>query len=204
VTEELKQLDSSLLQASGLPEAVDRQFALLELGETFESLNRPAKAAMAYQQAEKMVLQAMNSKDSAQVILAEVVAAEHLIDSGQQTRALQHYMAAAKAARTSDIDSNWAMAFIARSEAKHGQFSHAFNHLEEIEIEQIHTLAMDDIAKYAEQIEDDPDSPSIKVGDYKGSSNEVEIANDPTMMLRIENKKAMQRKREKIADLSDQ
>jgi len=154
-------LDNSLLLAAGLPKAVERQYALLDLGRTLESLDYTAKANIAYGQAEKMVLQTQDSKDHAEVVIAQVVAAEHQMQRGEEAKALMHCEKAAEAARNSDEDSNWALAFVARGEAGMGQFSNAFKHLEEIQDSQIHTLAMKDVQQFAEILEDEPNVLSL-------------------------------------------
>ena len=206
VSEFESELDNSMLRIAALPTPVDRMCALLDLGRAFESLNLINKAELAYKDAEKAALEAMNSNDQSQIVLAEVMAAEHQIDRGQHDKGLAHYTFAADAARLDDLNSNHAMAFVALSEAGAGLFANAYNLVEEIQDDSIKTNVMDDVVRIAGQLEVDPDGLSLTVEDSiegGGLSNEVEFADDPELMLLFENDKKMKANAAKISNLLD-
>ncbi len=200
------ELDNSMLLVAALPTTVDRMCGLLDLGSAFESLNLIDKAELAYEQAEEAALEAMNSKDQSQIVLAEVMAAEHQIDRGQHTKGRVHYASAVDAARLDEKNSDQAMAFVVRSEASAGLFADAYTLMEEIQDNRIKTVVMDDVAMMAEQLEDDPADLSLVVDDAVvdgGLSNEVEFADDPELMLLFENDKKMKENAKKISTLVD-
>jgi len=155
------ELDNSLLLIAALPSAVERLCALLDLGKTLESLNLSDKAGVAYRQAEKAALDVMNSKDPSQVVLGEVIAAEHLVDREQYGKGRVHYASAIDAARLDELNSYRAMAFVVRSQARVGMFADAYALVDEIQDEQIKTVAMDGIARISDQLEFDPQFMSM-------------------------------------------
>ena len=201
-----KELDNSMLRIAALPTSVDRMCALLDLGRTLEAINLPGKAELAYQQAETAALEATSSSDQAQIVLAEVMAAEHKISNGQHDEGRMHYASAVDAARLDQLNSNWAMAFVVRSEADAGMFADAYTLIEEIEDDQIKVIAMDDVLRITEQLEDEPDMLNLVVdesGEDGNVSNEVEFADDPELMLLFENDKKMKANARKISNLLD-
>ena len=180
--------------------------ALLDLGKTYEAINLPGNAELAYQQAEKAALETMSSGDQAQIVLAEVMAAEHKISNGQQDEGRVHYASAVDAARLDELNSNWAMAFVVRSEAGAGRFADAYTLVEEIQDNKIQAIAMDDVVRIAEQLEGDSEIFNLAVDEsgLDGNlSNEVEFADDAALMLLFENDKKMKENARKISNLLD-
>ena len=201
-----KELDNSMLRIAALQTSVDRMCALLDLGKTYEAINLPGNAELAYQQAEKAALEAMSSGDQAQIVLAEVMAAEHKISNGQQDEGRVHYASAVDAARLDELNSNWAMAFVVRSEAGAGMFADAYTLVEEIQDNKIQAIAMDDVVRIAEQLEGDSEIFNLAVDEsgLDGNlSNEVEFADDAALMLLFENDKKMKENARKISNLLD-
>ena len=201
-----KELDNSMLRIAALQTSVDRMCALLDLGKTYEAINLPGNAELAYQQAEKAALETMSSGDQAQIVLAEVMAAEHKISNGQQDEGRVHYASAVDAARLDELNSNWAMAFVVRSEAGAGMFADAYTLVEEIQDNKIQAIAMDDVVRIAEQLEGDSEIFNLAVDEsgLDGNlSNEVEFADDAALMLLFENDKKMKENARKISNLLD-
>lgn len=201
-----KELDNSMLRIAALQTSVDRMCALLDLGKTYEAINLPGNAELAYQQAEKAALEAMSSGDQAQIVLAEVMAAEHKISNGQQDEGRVHYASAVDAAKLDELNSNWAMAFVVRSEAGAGMFADAYTLVEEIQDNKIQAIAMDDVVRIAEQLEGDSEIFNLAVDEsgLDGNlSNEVEFADDAALMLLFENDKKMKENARKISNLLD-
>ena len=201
-----KELDNSMLRIAALQTSVDRMCALLDLGKTYEAINLPGNAELAYQQAEKAALEAMSSGDQAQIVLAEVMAAEHKISNGQQDEGRVHYASAVDAARLDELNSDWAMAFVVRSEAGAGMFADAYTLVEEIQDNKIQAIAMDDVVRIAEQLEGDSEIFNLAVDEsgLDGNlSNEVEFADDAALMLLFENDKKMKENARKISNLLD-
>lgn len=200
------ELDNSLLLIAALPSAVERMCALLDLGKTLESLNLPRKADLAYQRAEKTALEAMNSKDQSEVVLAETIAAEHLFDTERHDQGRTHYASAIDAARLDELNSNWAMAFVVESQASRGLFADAYSLVETIPDERTKTVAMERVARIAEQLELDQDVmdlDAVESGIDGSTSNEIEFADDPALMLLFENDKKMKENAKKISNLVD-
>ena len=134
------------------------------------------------------------------------MAAEHQVGRGQHAKGRVHYASAVDAARLDELNSNRAMAFVARSKAGAGLFGEAYALVEEIHDNRIKTVVMDDVARIAEQLEDDPFGSSLVVDDSgvgSSLSNEVEFADDPELMLLFENDKKMKENARKISNLVD-
>ena len=119
---------------------------------------------------------------------------------------MTHYASAIDAARRDELNSNWAMAFVVESQASRGLFADAYSLVETIHDEHTQTVAMERVARIAEQLELDSDVmnlDAVESGIDGSTSNEIEFADDPALMLLFENDKKMKENAKKISNLVD-
>lgn len=187
----------------------DRLYAALNLGQTYEDLGMRARAETAFQQAETFATDISTDGHGADRVIAEVIVAEHQIKRGHVDMADAHYAAAIEAAELIEPDADmatdpdireWAVAFVARSEAKFGSFAKAHERIENINNEQIKELVMTDFSLIADNMDPDLEIDSLDSLDM----NERDFADDPDLMLLFENTRKMKENAKKISDLTDQ
>ena len=202
-------LDKNSLVLSNLLSGSDRLYAALNLGQTYQELGMMAKAEEVFQQAETYALDISTDGQGSEVVIAEVIAAEHQIKQGHVEMADSHYAAAIEAAGliVPDLESDpdireWAVAFVARSEAKLGSFASAHERVESINNDEIKELLMNDFSAIADNMDTDQSLEMDSIDSM--DANERDFADDPDLMLLFENTRKMKENAKKISNLTDQ
>jgi len=160
IAEHHKDLEASVATINSYPATLDRFYAKLDLAGVYQQLRKYSAAQSTYRLALDLVSDGeMNRPED--IVIAEVALAEHQHLHGQ-TDDRDAHLAAATAAVTrfdegSDDLREWALAYIARGEAKFGLFTKAHGRLKSISDEQIKDSAMIDISRYAASINHVPD-----------------------------------------------
>ena len=152
VTEHQQQLENSLTAMDHHPAILDRFYATLELAGVYQQLQNQRAAQSTFELARNFV-GADGLNQAPEIVIAEVALAEHQHLYGTDKNRDAHLVAAATAASgiktgTGNLH-EWAVAYIARGEAKFGLFAKAHRRLRTISDEQIVNSVMVDISNYA-------------------------------------------------------
>jgi len=153
IPEHHQQLENSLADINMLSVALDQFYATLELAGVYQQLQIDSAAQSTLQLAKNLV-ESEAVKHPADIVIANVALAEYHHLYGKDEYRDGHFNAA-----TAIVDSGfendsenlqeWAIAYIARGEAKLGFFARAHRRLRTISDERITDIAMIDISSYA-------------------------------------------------------
>ena len=165
IVEHRQQLENNLAAMSKHAAALDRFYATLELADVYQQLNNQSAARSTFELARNFV--GGNGLDQApDLVIAEVALAEHKHLYGSDADRDAHLAAATTAASALDTGSGnlheWAVAYIARGEAKLGLFSNAHRRLRTISDEKIIARVMIDVSNHAAS---DKNESNVKVSD---------------------------------------
>jgi len=170
-----QKLDASLAAIDELPTAFDQFYATLELADVYQQLRRHTAAQSTLERAESFV-SAGKLHNATDIVIAEIALAEHQHLYGR-SRTRDVHLAAAAAVAESGMDNSasnlqeWAIAYIARSEAKVGLFVKAHRRLRTITDQQIKDSAMVDISSHAISEDNEQDLELLNVSGSDFSIN---------------------------------
>jgi len=158
-------LEASLAAINNQPASLDRFYVTLDLAGVYQQLQYQHAAQSAFELAENMIEGLNQTSD---IVIAEVALAEYQHLYGQKEYRDTHFTAAAAAAisgydATSGNLQEWAIAYIARCEAKLGLFAQAHRSLRTISNEQITDSAMVDISRYAASNNNEPEFEILEI-----------------------------------------
>ena len=174
-----QKLEVRLADLNTQPETLDRFYATLDLAVIYQRLQRPDTARSTFELAETLV-ESGGLSQAADIVIARVALADHLHQYGRTENRDVHLDAAAAIVssgfETSPGSSQeWAIAYIARSEAKFGSFARAHSHLRSISDEHIADSVMIDISRYAASADNEPEFELIDATERDFSVNYHEL-----------------------------
>jgi len=152
IDEHQQKLENSLAAMGSNAASLDRFYATLELAVVYQQLQNQSAAQSTFELARNFV-GAYGLNQAPDTVIAEVALAEHQHLYGSDKDRDAHLLAAATAASELETSSGnlheWAIAYIARGEAKFGLFAKAHHRLRTISDEQIIASVMVDISNHA-------------------------------------------------------
>ena len=181
-----QKLKADLAAINTQPATLDRFYATLDLAVIFQRLQQHNAAQSAFELAENLVV-SDELNQAASIVIARVALAEH-----QHLQGRTEYRDAHLDAAAATVDSGfeaipgssqeWAIAHIARVEAKFGLFAKAHSRLSAISDEQIADSVMVDITRYAASKDDEPKFELIDVTerDFSVDYHDMVISSEDT------------------------
>ncbi len=174
IQEHRQKLEASLAEIKTDPATFDRFYATLDLAGVYQQIGIYNKARSTFDLAEDIV-NTWGVNQAADIVIAEVALAEYQHIYGQ-TESRDGHLAAATSTADSGFEASpdnlkeWAIAYIARHEAKFGLFTKAHSRLRLISDKQITDSAMVDISNFAAS---ENNEPEFELRDVKGQDFSV-------------------------------
>ena len=192
--------NSTLIQT--LPSKTEQLYAQLSLARTYTELEQPSLADSALEEATLYAIEIAKHSDASDRVIAEVISAEFFANYDASDKILGHYNRAVELSQQIEPDSDdaeWALAFIARSQASTGQYVDAYKLIDKIDNQQIAELVMEDISVHAK---DQQISSADLIPDTTIATPD-EFVDDPDIQLLYENHSKMQENAKKLSSFAE-